>query len=144
MTIFVDFKKLHPDAVEPKAMTAGACGFDMVAVSRKAHALYMEYGTGISVSIPFGYVGLLAPRSSVTNLGWFLGNSVGVIDSDYTGEIKFRFYQQSELVRAVYPYDIGDRLGQLVLVPCPSVKFVEVKELADTERGLGGYGSTGV
>ena len=137
----IKFKKLHPDARTPIRATDGAAGWDLSAVSRKyvnpeSILNMVQYRTGIAVEIPSGYVGLLFPRSSCYKKELSLMNSVGVIDSDYRGEISF-IYKGVEL------YGQGDRIGQLVIVPCPDVELVEVDELSKTERGEGGFGSTG-
>ena len=134
-------KKLHPDAMIPSYAKPGDAGLDLVAtmwifIERGL----IEYDTGIAVEIPAGYVGLIVPRSSISERGMTLANSVGIIDSGYRGEIKVRvqYGQNSRL------YDRGDRIAQLVIVPCPPVVIEEVDELSDTERGDGGFGSTGV
>ena len=136
----IKFKKLNPNAVIPKQGTAGAAGFDLTAVSIEKNKTILKYDTGISVEIPPGYVGLVFPRSSVCKTGLSLANSVGVIDSDFRGSISFVFYNH---MPCIVPYWPGDRIGQLVIVPIPAVEFVEVDELSETERGAGGYGSTG-
>lgn len=136
----IKFKKMNPNAVTPKQGTAGAAGFDLTAVSIEKNEKMMKYDTGIAVEIPPGYVGLVFPRSSVCKTGLSLANSVGVIDSDYRGSISFVFYKP---MPCIVPYLPGDRIGQLVIVPIPEVEFVEVDELSETERGAGGYGSTG-
>jgi dUTP pyrophosphatase len=135
----IQVKKLVPEAVVPRIMTDGAAGADLTATSIESTKEYMEYGTGIAVAIPKGFVGLIFPRSSVTKMDMMLKNSVGVIDSDYRGEIKFRF-QVSTVGKT---YQVGDRVGQLVIVPIPPVEYEEVENLDDTQRGEGGYGSTG-
>lgn len=99
----------------------------------------MKFGTGLAVEIPKGYVGLIFPRSSCYKAGMLLTNCVGVIDSDYRGEIKAVFVSDGQYRQ----YEVGDRVCQLVISPVPAVKFVEVQELSRTERGAGGYGSTG-
>ena len=91
------------------------------------------------MEIPVGYVGLLFPRSSISNYDLTLSNSVGVVDSGYRGNIKFRFKQTSDLT-----YYIGDRIVQIIIIPHPHIQFVEVDELSDSERGSGGYGHTGI
>jgi dUTP pyrophosphatase len=140
----VQVKKLNPNAVVPKMMTDGAAGADLTATSFESSQRFDEYGTGLAVAIPKGYVGLLFPRSSITNMDYTLKNSVGVIDSDYRGEIKFRFRRdETGSVNDKKIYQVGERIGQLVIVPIPSVDFEEVEELSDTVRGTGGYGSTG-
>ena len=136
----IKFKKLNPNAVIPKRGTTGAAGFDLTAVSLETTETTLKYDTGIAVEIPPGYVGLVFPRSSVCKTGLSLANSVGVIDSDYRGSISFVFYKGADLIEA---YSYGDRIGQLLIVPTPSVEFVEAEELSETERGAGGYGSTG-
>lgn len=136
----VRFKKLHPDAKAPYQATPGSAGFDLTAVHREGAGYHqIRYCTGIAVEIPAGYVGLVFPRSSVYKTKQTLANCVGVIDSDYRGEITaiFDFHRESEF------YDIGDRIAQLVIMPIPAVRFVEAEELTETERGTGGYGSTG-
>lgn len=136
----IKFKKLNSCAVIPTRKTTGAAGFDLTAVSLKVTETTIKYETGIAVEIPPGYVGLAFPRSSVCKTGLSLANSVGVIDSDYRGSISFVFYKGAEFIE---PYSYGDRIGQLLIVPIPAVEFVEVDELSETERGAGGYGSTG-
>ena len=133
----IKFKKLNPNAVIPKRGTIGAAGFDLTAVSMEVSATMIKYDTGIAVEIPPGYVGLVFPRSSVCKTGLSLANSVGVIDSDYVGELSAVFYLRS----GCRVYNVGDRIGQLLIVPIPEVEFMEVDELSETERGAGGYGS---
>lgn len=139
----IRFKKLCPEAVAPKQGTPGSAGFDLTATSRQFNeeCYVWEYGTGIAVEIPKGYVGLVFPRSSVYLTGLLLSNSVGVIDSDYRGEIRTKFYPHSW--EKDEPYRIGDRICQLVIVPIPEVEYIEADKLSVTERGAGGYGSTG-
>lgn len=136
----IKFKKINSNAVMPKRGTSGAAGFDLTAVSIEENETVLKYDTGIAVEIPPGYVGLLFPRSSVCKTGLSLANSVGVIDQDFRGSISFVFYKNKQ---CIVPYFPGDRIGQLVIVPIPAVEFVEVEELSETERGAGGYGSTG-
>ena len=100
-------------------------------------------GTGISLEIPEGYVGLLVLRSSISKLGWMLSNSVGIIDSDFRGEIMFSFTRLYNSERIWTPYSEGSRIGQIVLVKHYSDDIEEVQELNETVRGEGGFGSTG-
>lgn len=145
----IKIKKLHPDAVTPKYAKIGDAAVDLVAISTNHQNWFYEYGTGISIEIPEGYVGLIYPRSSISKKDLSLCNSVGVIDSGYRGEIKFRFQltqsgaTKVQLAREVDIYKIGDRIGQLMIVPYPQVEFEEVAELSDTSRGRGGFGSSG-
>ena len=135
----IKFKKMNPNAVMPKQGTSGAAGFDLTGVRIEETDQFVKYYTGIAVQIPAGYFGMLAPRSSVVNTGLLMGNSVGIIDNDYVGELSAVFYLRS----GCKVYNVGDRIGQLVIVPIPAVEFVEAEELSETERGSDGYGSTG-
>jgi dUTP pyrophosphatase len=144
----VKIKRLHPDAVIPSYAKNGDAGLDLTATSKRIdlNSQIIEYGIGVAVEIPNGYVGLIYPRSSVYKTDLILSNCVGVVDSGYRGEIKFKFAVINEfdnILESVQDYDIGDRIGQLIIVPYPSIEFEEVEELSESERGLGGYGSTG-
>lgn len=143
--VVVKFLKTNPRAQAPIQATSGSAGWDLTACSVDYDITtgIATYFTGIAVSIPRGYVGLLYPRSSIYKKAQFLTNSVGVIDSDYRGEImlKMRMIDTGHAPSSIYK--VGDRVGQLVITPVPHVLFVEVSELDETERGTGGYGSTG-
>lgn len=141
--MIIRFKKLDPKAVPPKQGTPGSAGFDLTAASRNFDAEHSvwDYGTGLAVEIPKGYMGLLSSRSSVYKTGDILSNGVGIIDSDYRGEIRAKFYGVNHLFDS--PYEVGERIAQLVIVPIPEVEYVEAEELTPTGRGAGGYGSTG-
>jgi dUTP pyrophosphatase len=136
-------KKLTETAVIPSYAKPGDACFDLTAVSVNTVNDYIEYGTGLAMEIPEGHVGLIFPRSSVTNKDLMLKNSVGVIDSSYRGMISFRFNNVSSDERTAEIYTIGDRVGQMMILPVPMVQFEEVDELSSTERGEGGYGSSG-
>jgi len=139
--IELKIKKLHPDAVIPCYAKTGDAGMDLVAVSEEwnKNNTMVTYDTGLSVEIPEGYVGLLFPRSSVSKTTLNLANSVGVIDSGYRGSImlKFRYLEEGDV------YEVGDRVAQLVIMKLPFVTITEVTELSSSERGEGGFGSTG-
>lgn len=140
----VKFRKLVPEAVTPQYVQDGDAGMDLTSTSFRRTDTFMEYGTGIAVEIPHGHVGLLFPRSSITKApkGVSLKNSVGVIDSNYRGEILVRFeFPYSNYHRAEMP-DIGDKIAQLIIIPYPKVHLEEVQELSDSNRGDGGFGST--
>lgn len=138
--IEIKFKKLHPAAKAPYRATVGSAGFDLTATSKEVIDLHhTRFGTGLAVEIPAGHVGLVFPRSSCYKQGMLLSNCVGVIDSDYRGEITAIFLGTS----VEHCYNIGDRICQLVIMPIPEVEFIESEELTDTERGISGYGSTG-
>jgi dUTP pyrophosphatase len=148
--MIVKFKKLTPDAVTPTYSKLGDAGLDLTAVSKKQKDnLYIEYGIGIAVEIPEGHVGLLFPRSSVTDKQLIMKNSVGVIDSNYRGELRVRYkgfhptVHDNGKLEYLNNYEIGDRVGQLVIVPIPHIELEEAQELSESNRGTNGYGSTG-
>lgn len=141
----VKVKKLHPNAVIPEYAKDGDAGMDLVATSILSETTTdVTYGTGISMEIPKGYVGLVFPRSSIRKYDLSLSNCVGVIDSGYRGELQATFKKTNWLKgRESDKYQIGDRIVQIIIIPYPSVTFVEVDELSESERGDGGFGSTG-
>lgn len=158
LTMKVKIKKLHPDAVVPTYAHETDCGMDLTAVSRTFDECgNVVYGFGLAFEIPEGYAGFIFPRSSNHKSGLLLTNSVGVIDAGYRGEVTAKFITQlnypsyedehKSKIRHIYDenkiYNVGDRVAQMVILPYPKVEFVEVDELSDTERGTGGYGSTG-
>jgi dUTP pyrophosphatase len=103
------------------------------------------YGVGLAIEIPEGYVGLIFPRSSNAKTDLYLTNHVGVVDSGYRGEIMFKF-RKSNVIKNFQEarlYHVGERVGQLMIIPYPQIELEEVEELSSTERGNGGYGSTG-
>jgi dUTP pyrophosphatase len=140
--IVLKIKKLNPNAVIPSYSKPGDAGLDLTVISSSyENDRVITYHFGIAVEIPEGYVGLLFPRSSICSKTMTLSNSVGVIDSGYRGEImaKFRMLNSEE----VNLYNPGERAVQLILQKIPSVTIVETDELSETDRGIGGYGSTG-
>lgn len=142
----IKFKKLEATAKEPRRGSTSAAGYDLTAhaieidVLDKGTIVY-TYHSGIAVEIPEGYVGLLFPRSSVFKTKLQMSNGVGVIDSDYRGEVMAKFYLVGQ--DGMNVYEEGERFAQLVIMPIPSVTFIEAERLSTTERGEGGYGSTG-
>lgn len=137
----VKIKKLHKDAVIPSYAKEGDAGLDLTATSMSCDDYgNLCYGTGLAFEIPKGYVGLVFPRSSNSKKDLWLTNSVGVIDSGYRGEVSFK-YRPVDLEERIY--QIGERVGQLIIMPYPNIEFEEVEELSKTERGCGGYGSSG-
>jgi dUTP pyrophosphatase len=139
----VKIKKLHVDAVIPAYSKPGDAGMDLTAVSATQDQYgNVVYGTGLAVEIPLGYVGLIFPRSSNSKTDLYLTNHVGVVDSGYRGEIMFKFRPVNGLLNAKV-FQVGERVGQLIILPYPSIEFDEVDELSDSERGDGGFGSTG-
>lgn len=143
-TLNVKIKKLHENAVIPTYSKNGDAGMDLTAVDVVYNDDYIAYKTGLSFEIPKGYVGLIFPRSSNSKKDLLLTNSVGVIDSGYRGEIELRFKPiLNRKIENISTYKIGDRVGQIMILPYPQISFKEVDELSDTERGDGGFGSTG-
>lgn len=140
-TLQVRVKKLSDSAKIPTYAYEEDAGMDVYADGNGKYSNnYIEYSTGIAIEIPKGYVGYIFPRSSISDKNLSLCNSVGVIDSTYRGELKFRFKAYPNAIL----YLKGDRIGQLIIMPRPKVIWDEVDTLSDTERGFGGYGSTGV
>lgn len=140
----VNIKKLNEKAIIPTYAHSTDAGLDLTAVSceyNQGMDAYV-YGTGLAMEIPEGYVGLVFPRSSNRKTDAYLTNHVGVIDSGYRGEIMLT-YKQRDSLKLKKPYEIGDRVGQIIIIPYPSIKFNEVEELSSTDRGEGGHGSTG-
>lgn len=152
-------KKLHPDVKLPQRTTAGSACFDLCAFTteRLGEPKGVDYnwsldilkdnpvifGTGLSFAIPEGYVMLIFSRSGHGfKEGIRLSNCVGVIDSDYRGEVKVKLTKDDHgLSSAIYK---GDRIAQAMILPLPVVELEEVEELDETSRGTGGLGSTGV
>lgn len=141
----VRVKKLHPDAHLPTYGSAEAAGADLYACLEAP--VTIEPGetfwvpTGIALEVPKGCAGLVFARSSMgAKRGLAPANKVGVIDSDYRGEIRVVLLNHSKLQQTVAP---GERVAQFVIVPVISPAFCEVEDLTDTDRGTGGFGSTG-
>ena len=142
----VRFKKLVDTAVNPSYAKPGDAGLDMTAIGNRIDTEnnFIEYFTGIAVEVPEGHVGLLFPRSSTSKTDLRLANCVGVVDSGYRGEISFRYkFPKDVFFAKLKRFQDGDRVGQLVIMPYPQIEMEESDTLSDTERGEGGYGSTG-
>lgn len=138
----VKIKKLHKNAVIPKYAKSGDAGMDLTAIDIIENTTFqVTYDLGISVEIPEGFVGLVFPRSSIRNKELILSNSVGVIDSGYRGNIQATFIKTNGLDSN--KYYVNERVAQLLIIPYPQIEFEEVEELSETERGAGGYGSSG-
>lgn len=152
----VKIKKIYSDSILPTKSHSDDAGFDLYAHSKSYDDDgNVVYGSGVAMEIPQGYVGLVFPRSSNAKKGLILSNSVGVVDSGFVGEITFKF-KGAVAISMELPgmdgtknmigdlsYDVGDRIGQIIIMPYPEIEFVEVDELGESERGTGGYGSTG-
>ena len=142
--MIVRIKKVHPDAVIPNYAHEGEdAALDLTAVSMRYDPdhQYWEYDTGLIFEIPKNHVGLLFPRSSISNKELILTCSVGVLDSGYRDTVKFRF----KILRyntEIWKYEPGDRVGQILILPYPHITLVEVDTLESSARGEQGYGST--
>lgn len=135
----VKFKRLKPTAMMPTKAHNDDAGYDLY-VSRCGYEreLWVCH-SDIAFEIPAGHVGLVFPRSSVSNTDMRVANCVGVIDAGYRGEVSAKFDCRGNGKR----YFGGDRFAQLIIMPIPDITLTEADQLTDTERGDGGYGSTG-
>lgn len=145
MTEVIKFKKLNEKAVIPSKAHIYDAGLDLTTIGittvvNECGQLMLVYHTGIAAEIPNGYCGLLIPRSSVYKKSLWLTDNVGVIDSNYRGEIMAVFKTTTDVVPAVYKE--GDKFAQLVIVPIAILEVQEVDELSETNRGEKGFGST--
>ena len=139
----IKLKKLDPRAIVPTRGTAASAGSDLYALD----AMTVPVGatvivhTGVAVAIPEGYAGLIYARSGLaTKRNLAPANKVGVIDSDYRGEIMVALHNHSDKEQVVAE---GERIAQIVFAPYMAAQFTVVDELSDTVRGVGGFGSTG-
>ena len=141
----VQIKKLNENAVIPSYAKSGDAGMDLVATSIISETTTdVTYGLGIALQIPYGFVGLVFPRSSIRKYDLALTNCVGVIDSGYRGELQATFKKTNWLKgNESEKYQIGDRIAQIMIIPHPPIEFEEADELSDSERGAGGFGSSG-
>lgn len=139
--------KISENAILPTCGSAEAAGYDLYA-NLKEHELRqiqphetVKIGTGVAIECPKGYfAGVFARSGLATKQGLRPANCIGVVDSDYRGEIIVAIHNDSDEIRYI---ENGDRIAQLIIIPYLSVKLEEVKELTETERGDGGFGSTG-
>ncbi len=146
-SIKVRAKRLSADAVLPKKATADSAAFDIHALIDGAPIQLFAgqqtvINTGIALEIPSGYVGLIYSRSGHGfDKKVRLSNCVGVIDSDYRGEIKVALH--ADQLSPGITIEHGARIAQIIIQPAPAAEFIEVDELTETERGENGFGSTG-
>lgn len=138
----VKVKKLVPEAVIPSYSKIGDAGMDLTITREIENTSFsVTYGFGIALEIPQNYVGLVFPRSSVRNQELILSNCVGVIDSGYRGELQATFKKTNGLDSL--KYKVGERGAQIIIIFHPNIKMVESDDLSNTDRGTGGFGSTG-
>lgn len=137
----INIKKLNPNAVIPTYKHVGVdMGMDITAITYEYDEEYDRfiYHTGLAFEIPEGYGMLIFPRSSNTKTDVYLPNSVGILDSSYRGELMFIYKNRDSNALKIQPYNPGDKIGQIVILPYPQIEFVEVDELSETERGTDG------
>ena len=146
--MIINIKKTNAEAITPTRGSANAAGYDLYALTESDEREIPAgetamIGTGISMEIPDGYFGAVFARSGLASKqGLRPANCVGVVDSDYRGEIKVALYNDSHETKTIHK---GDRIAQLVIIPyLMCVDLAEVDRLDETERGDGGFGSTGV
>jgi len=134
-------KKLHEAAVLPTRGTERAAGLDLTAVEMETQYDIITYHTGIAIELPLGTFGIIAPRSSIYKTGLMQSNSLGIIDSDYRGEL---LVKHRIINRELPAYGTGDRIAQLIILPYlifTPTSFTE--QLEESKRGSSGFGSTG-
>ena len=144
----VKFKKLNADAKLPVKGSLEAACYDVYAHSITDVNHKVKVGLGFKTEIPKGYKGIIVPRSNLTKHYWVLNNSFGVIDSDYRGEWMAVFTSIPGVPfpdgYQVFPYNIGERVAQIYFEKVLDVEFEEVEDLDSSERGEGGFGSSGM
>lgn len=141
----IKYKKLNELAKVPTRGSESAAGYDLYAATEDKIVVYphstLMISTGLSLELPEGHFGAIFARSGLaSNKGLRPANCVGVVDSDYRGEVKVALHNDTDLVQS---FEAGDRIAQLVLLPYVEMIFVETEELTETERGEDGFGSTG-
>lgn len=145
MTTKIKVKKLNEKAIVPTRGSVGAAGVDLYAcidspILIMPHST-VKIGTGLAIEVPDGYFGAIVARSGLaTKQGLRLANCLGVCDSDYRGEYIVPLHNDTDEPQTIQPME---RIAQLVVMPYLPFEFEEVRELSDTERGEGGFGSTG-
>ena len=137
---------LRENCTPPSRATTGSAGYDLCACIDKSISIGPHrtevIPLGFALQVPEGYVGLIFARSGLaTKQGLAPANKVGVIDSDYRGEWMVPLHNHSDTVRSVLP---KERIAQMVIVPCLTEELERVDTLEDTDRGVGGFGSTGL
>lgn len=141
----IEIKKLNENAVIPTRGSLQAAGYDLYAATTEAVTIKphetVKIGTGLAIAVPDGYFGAIFARSGLAaKQGLRPANCVGVADSDYRGEYIVALHNDTDEERTIEP---KERIAQLVVMPYLAVEFDEVDELSETERGAGGFGSTG-
>ena len=146
MQMNIKFKRLTENAIAPVKAHAADAGFDLTCSSitteiNERGQLIIVYHTGLAFEIPEGYFGALVPRSSIANKTLTLTNCIGVIDAGYRGEVMAKMKATTDVIPAVYKP--GERFAQLIIIKKEDIEPVEAEELTPSDRGEGGFGSTG-
>jgi dUTP pyrophosphatase len=141
----IKYKVLNELAKEPTRGSEYAAGYDLYAATDREISLFPHttqlIGTGLAFELPDGYFGAVYARSGLASKkGLRPANCVGVVDSDYRGEVMVALHNDSDHIMTI---DAGERIAQLVLMPYVNMTFKQVEELNTTNRGEGGFGSTG-
>lgn len=141
----VHAKRVRPGAALPLRQTAGSAGADLCACIEDTIGIpsgeTAAVPTGLALEIPEGYAGLIMARSGLAvSQGLAPANKVGLIDSDYRGELLLYLHNHSSTIRTIEP---GQRIAQLVIIPVAAAAFTFTDDLSETDRGSGGFGSTG-
>lgn len=140
----IKLQKITEDARMPIKGSEHAAAYDVYAHSITTEPGKVKVGLGFKTEIPRGYKGIIVPRSNLTKFHWVLNNSYGVIDSDYRGEWMAIFTSLSSIYDGNFPYNVGDRVAQIYFEEVLPISFEVVPELESSERGEGGFGSTGL
>lgn len=144
----IKLQKVTEDARMPIKGSEHAAAYDVYAHSITSENGKVKVGLGFKTEIPRGYKGILVPRSNLTKFNWVLNNSYGVIDSDYRGEWMAIFTsigtETYPRINEEFPYAVGDRVAQIYFEEVLSTSFDVVPELESSDRGEGGFGSTGL
>jgi dUTP pyrophosphatase len=138
----LEYQRLSADAVELALPRQGDAGYDLtvISVEKSKHTDdVFIFGTGLAINPPEGYFAELVPRSSISNTGYMLANSVGIIDPNYRGEIKIALRKIEKNAKDII---LPCRIAQLILRPIIRVPVLQKERLNETERGAGGFGST--
>ena len=142
----IRYKRLTDNAVAPVKAHASDAGLDLTCTSidtevNECGQLILVYHTGLALEIPEGYFGAIVPRSSIYKKSLMQTNHIGVVDSNYRGEVLVKMRTTTDVVPAVYKPQ--ERFAQLLILPVPEVQFEEAEQLTETDRSKGSFGSTG-
>ena len=141
----VRFKKLKKKKKIPTRGSKFSAGYDLYAATNKdiqipPHST-VKIGTGLAMDLPYGYFGAIFARSGIaTKRGLRPANAVGICDADYRNEYIVALHNDTDEIQTI---QAGERIAQLILLPYQDIDFKEVNELSNTDRGMGGFGSTG-